>query len=750
MRISLVAVVLLSLLVVGGCAKGGNGIIPTVTLSITTPVNANPSAIYPTQTVTITAATTTPANAPVSWNLTGPGAILSTTPASATAAATATYQAPACVSQTVCIGSTQPALTATMTGSSPTVSATLDITVVDLTTEVAPSTLTVGTGLTQQFTAVAVPDDAPQTMTWNCSANGVPCTNFIPDPNVPGAYLYTADDKCSGNCVQISAASTLDPNGCTPNPKFCTIAAVSLASRVNGTYAFQFSGYDNGSNPIAMAGTFTAVNGTITAPGIEEVLTKSGPSGQSPIQITGGNYTPSSSDPNNSNNAGTLTLLPSGSYPYKFQVVLDGAGDLEMIESDSNGTGSGIAKISNPKNFNGTTDQTYSFGFTGVDSNGKRLGYVGVLPMNGSGSITGGQVDGNDNGTAGSYSSVGGTYSQDACNCGLWHVTGLTLASGTTLDFDFFVASGTSTSKSNPLTFYAISVDTVGSSHPAAVSGTMVLQDSSQTYNNAAFNTSSVAALTGVNGSSTNVSLTLGLTDGNGDFFGTFDQNNAGTVLSAVQFPGASQSPSPYTYTSSGTPANNGRYLFQMLGNPTLTPPGAPLPFVLYASGAGGGFLLDQSSSSVMTGTMNPQGNIALGLSGSEFPGTYAAATTVSASSAISPIAANLFATWAQGSAGSGSCTAQCVIGTQYPGLQTMTGTYTLSDSGTGSIPLTAPSTETYVIYAVNTTGCKTTAKNANPVCAIQSFYIMGSCTIVSPATTCSSGPPSSILYAQE
>ena len=66
------------------------------------------------------------------------------------------------------------------------------------------------------------------------------------------------------------------------------------------------------------------------------------------------------------------------------------------------------------------------------------------------------------------------------------------------MDFDFFIASGTA-SKTNPLTFYAISTDPVAT-HPA-VSGTMVLQDSTQTYNNAAFKGTSVSALTGVNGS---------------------------------------------------------------------------------------------------------------------------------------------------------------------------------------------------------------------------------------------------------
>jgi hypothetical protein len=250
----------------------------------------------------------------------------------------------------------------------------------------------------------------------------------------------------------------------------------------------------------------------------------------------------------------------------------------------------------------------------------------------------------------------------------------------------------------------------------------------------------SVAALTGVSGSSTNVSLTLGLTDGNGDFTGTFDQNNAGTIISVNQPPPpascATGTVCIFSYTYTAGSSTNGRYTFQMLGNPNASPVVSPLTFVLYASGANRGFLLDQSSSSVMTGTMASQGNIGLGLSSSEVPGTFAAATTVSSSPTLSPIAANLFATWAEPTGS--PCTATCLTGTQYPGLQTMTGTYTISTSGTGSIALTAPSTETYVIYAVNTIGCKSTAKNANPVCAVQSFYMMGSCTIPSGQSSCS------------
>jgi hypothetical protein len=719
----LFAVALLSLALAGGCAKGGNGTgppPPTVDVTITSP-NVNAGTIYPTQSLTLQAKVSNATTTTVTWSLSGAGTLTPVTPP--TTPATATYVAPATAGSAT--------ITATLTADT-SVKGSLTLTIVDITTDVAPSALSVGKGLIQQFTAVAVPDDVPQTFTWTCTANGVPCVNFSPAPNVssPGLAVYTATDPCSNsNCVQISAASTLDPAGCSPNPKNCTIAKASLLTyRVSGTYAFRFSGYDSNHNPVAVVGTFTASLGTIIS-GIEDEMTSSG---LVPHSITGGSYTPISASDPNSNNAGTLTLT-TGAFPDKFQVVLDGGGDIEMIESDGQGTGSGIAQKSSSSNLF-TGNQTYAFGFTGVDSVGKRVGYVGVLPMNGSGMIIGGQMDVNDNGNATDICGAGpctitnATYTPDACNCGLWHMT-LTPGSASPMNFDFFISSG-GANKGNPLTFYAISTDPVAI-HPA-VSGTMVLQDSSLTYDINHFKGTSVSALTGVNAGNANVSLTLGSTDGNGNFSGQFDQNNAGVILSGAQFPPTGST--SYTYAATGTPPA-GRYTFNMLGDPTANPVKAPLPFVLYASGANRGFLLDQSSPSVMTGTMNPQGPGSLSFGGTEMPGTYAAATTGSGSSAVTPIAANLLLT----SPGGGVFN---VSGTQYPGSQAVTGTYDLSVSGfqngTGKIMLTPPA-QTYVIYILESSGpCN---PQTSPVCAIQSFLMMD---------VDNTNPNASIIFAQQ
>lgn len=697
----LFAVALMSLALAGGCAKGGNGVIPpqpSVVVTITSPVNTNPAAIYPTQTLTLTATVSNATSTAVTWTCTPTADCANFTPG----ATTATYVAPA-------TAGVQATITATLTADS-SVTDGITLNVIDITTDVSPTTLSVGSGLTQQFTAVAVPDAAPQTFTWTCTVKGVACKTFTQDPHVSGLAYYTAADNCSGNnCVQISAVSTLDPNGCAAN---CTVAKVSLVtSRVSGTYAFQFSGFDGSNNATAFAGTFTASNGAITT-GLEERLTASG---WAKYTITGGSYIPTSSDPNNSNNAGTLTLT-TGVFPSTFQVALDGAGDLQMIESDAQGTGSGIAQKSASSN-QFALPQTYAFGFAGVDASGNRVGYVGVLPMNNNGSIAGGQLDANDNGNATSFCGTGpctvsGSYTADACNCGLWHMT-LNAGSASLLNFDFFISSGT-TGKTNPLTFYAVSTDPVAT-HPA-VSGTMVLQDSTQTYNNAAFKGTTVSALSGAAASGAgNVSLTLGSTDGKGSFSGQFDQNNAGTILSAVQFPPVTGT-NNYTYAATGT---NGRYTFNLLGNPGASPVVAPLPFILYASGANRGFLLDQSSSSVMTGTMNPQGKGGGILSGSTLPGTYAVATTSSGNYGVRPIAGNFLFT-----SPGGTPPAYNVSGMQYqfPGAaQTATGTYTLNDLGTGTITLTAPSAQNYVIYAVDTSGCTAT----NPICQIQDFLMI-------------------------
>jgi hypothetical protein len=704
----LLATALLSLALATGCATGGNG--PCVSNCATIAVSAtsngipNVTVIGLNLTITFTAVVSNITPTAVNWTITG--ASCSGSGASnpcgyftSTSASTAIYQAPSSVPSNPSIS-----IVATLQSDS-SVTGSLSAKIVPITTDVAPATLNIGKGLTQQFTAVAVPDNAPQTFTWTCTANGNPCASFMQDPNVSGLAYYNGQDTCTGNgCVHISAAATVNSSGCSAGT--CTVAeATPVASRLTGNstkpslFAFRFSGYDNNGKQVFVAGTFTATNGSITS-GVEDEIAWNGSqyAVTTNLPITGGTYAPTAV-PNSSNNAGALTLtLPSGVYPNQFQAVLDGAGDIQMIESDGHGYGSGIVEASaNSSQFN-SGSQTFAFGFTGIDSSANRVGYAGLLPTNGSGTVPSGEMDINDNGNTGnicgtSPCTFAGQYAADSSISGLWH---LTMISAVTMHFDFFIANGT-TNANTPLTIYAISTDPVDAQH-AAVLGTMVLQDSTQTYNNAAFNGTSVSPLIGVSQGVANVSLTLGTTDGAGDFSGQFDQNNAGTILSVSSFPPTGSN--AYTYAAASS--SNGRYIFQMLGNPNASPVVAPLPFVLYASGANRGFLLDQSSTSVMTGTMIPQPDkVVDDFFPSAVPGTYALATNAvsdSTTASTAFIASNLLLT------STGNQTYN-VNGTQNPGSKSITGNYSLNlTSGAGAIALTSPETSNYVVYFVDLT----------------------------------------------
>jgi len=706
----LFAVALLSLALASGCAKGGNGTGPppiTIDVTITSPENVIASAVYPTQSLTLTATVTGTTNTAVTWSLSGAGTLTPVTPP--TTPATATYVAPATAAPQVTV-------TATLASDS-SKTGTLPITVQPVSVVVTPTAVTVGQGLVQQFTAVAVPDDAPQTFTWTCTPSSA-CGGFVPGPNNSDVAVYTAPSS-SQTGVEVTATSTVAQTPAGFDQAKVQVATLRLPA---GAYAFRFSGFDNSNNPVAVAGSLTvAANGSIS--GVEDVLT-AGATTQYTIAL--GSYIPISSN----NNLGTLTLPLSSGTTNTYTAVLTSSGIMRMIESDGAGSGSGVLQKSAANTVFNNGAQTFVFGFTGVDLTGNRVGYVGMLPMTPSGTggtITGGLLDSNDNGSTISVCSsppctLTGTY-QVVAN-GLWHMT---LNTGTTtLQFDFFVSAGTAQTKTgpNPLTLYAISTDPVDSTHPA-LSGSMVYQvPMTSGYNNAAFAGTSVSNLTGA---TANVSLTVGTTDGTsggaggaGGFTGTFDQNNNGTITSV-----GPAAPFSYTYVATGT--TNGRYTFQMLGNPNASPVVPPVPFVLYASGANRGFLLDQSSSAVMTGTMDPQPTKAVNYTPSELPGSYAAATISNSNSTlVQPVVQNLLLT----SPGGGVYN---VTGTQntQSGSQALTGLYTMTLTGTGTITLTAPAAATYAIYAID-------FDSANSV--ITDFMMMGT----------TSGTRSSIIFAQQ
>ena len=727
------AAALLSLALATGCATGGSGpcAVNCASIDVTNTsagiVNVNEAPVGG-AVIQFTATVSNLSSNTVTWSI-SPSSCGSACGTLATNADdTATYTSPAAVP-----ASADNPVTITATSqSNPSVTGTFPITIVDVTTSVVPVSPKVGAGLAQEFTALATPDNAQQTFgNWTCTNKNGDCTSELAAcSNVTGACM-TYTPQSGETSVNIIAAPT---SGCGTSNANCTPATPTVvASRVSGTYGFQFSGYDHNGKQVMAAGTFTAsASGTgATISGVEDQVSWNGTQYAPSTGVSiSGTYQGAT------NNSGTLKLNGN-----TFNVVMNGGGDIRLAEADSNGALYGVAEPSSTTNLDPkSTPWNFAFGFTGADSSSSaaRVGFAGLLTTDGNGTITSGLMDTNDGGNtsnicgASPCTLTGGTYS--ASGGGRWSLQFSSAASNpctgsdtTCQHFDFFVGKGTATA-SNPLTLYAISTSTVDATHPALL-GEVAFQatptNKSGVYDNSAFNGTSVSALTGVDGNSSVVSLTLGLTDGTsggangtGNFAGQFDQNDAGTILT-YPAPSTSQSAFIYTYVAtSNLAANNnaGRYIFQMLGNPAASPVVAPIPFVLYASGPNRGFLLDQNSTAVMTGTMTatkaPSGGT---FTPATITGTYGMATknsslTSPASCSLMPscaIAGNLLLT-SPGLIGSNTMPSYVVNGT-LNGQTISKGSYNIvnfnSVGGIGSLSATTASgAANYVIYAIDGT----------------------------------------------
>ncbi len=588
------------------------------------------------------------------------------------------------------------------------------ITVLPITVSVAPTPVNAGEGtalipVIQQFTAVTIPDNAPQTFTWSVSCGGGSCGTVAQDPNNSGLAVYTAPAApptgCtnSNNCVTVTATSTLNPS----SPSSGAAKVMVVSSRVLGAYGFRFAGFDNSQNRLALVGTVTfSSGGSVVGGVVDQVIATGGSAGHHQYAITSGLYQPSTLNDNNTNEAGTLTLGFSNGTAIQFQIVLNAAGEIRMVESDGKGTGSGVMQATTTPSQIKAASQTFAFLLTGVDPIGKRTSFAGLVTLDGTASATtqgnvSGMMDINDGGTTGAFSTMTGHYGPIPVD-GLWPLT--ISAGGNTWAFDFYVGSGQTQNGKDPLRLFAISTDPP-SVHPL-LSGTLEFQDPSVTYDKTALNSTAISHLDGLSsaGSNTNVALVVASGDSNGNIAGSFDANNAGTLVSAQSFT------CTYVPQPGGTCTNAqqfcGRYTMTMLGNST-TCGGTPLSFVLYATGANRGFLLDQSTA-VMVGAMDPQAstNNANGtFADSALPGPFVAATVSNGTSGVGPLASNLLLSF-QGLDNSGTPIATAA-GTVYsPAATSVTGTYDIQFTGTGTITLTpsgAANADKFVFYAIDT-----------------------------------------------
>jgi hypothetical protein len=218
------------------------------------------------------------------------------------------------------------------------------------------------------------------------------------------------------------------------NPAPPPTAGPYSASSLNGTYAFEMSGQDQGGF-FARIGSFAANGaGGITGGALD--LSSGIVPGAVTLTITSGSYMIGT------NGKGTLSLVDSAGETIGLSIVMTSTTAGLITETDGSATASGNFTVQDtttfatfPTNFNGP----YVFDVSGVDPNGAGESIVGQFAANGAGGFTNGVADVNDDFTASGPLPITGTFARDATYGATFGRGTATLSiNGTTINFAFY------------------------------------------------------------------------------------------------------------------------------------------------------------------------------------------------------------------------------------------------------------------------------------------------------------------------
>jgi hypothetical protein len=617
----------------GGTSGGGGG--GGVSLSLTP--SSNPTIVGVSLTQQFTANVTGTSNHSVTWSVSGSGC---TGAACGVIDSNGLFAAPAAPPNpaTVTVKATS-AADSSKSGS-------VTVKIVHISVTVLPPSTTVALNGTQQFTAQVSP---PTGVTWTMTGTG--CSgSTCGTVDVNG--LYTAPSSLPNPAsVKVTATSTADAAG----TDFATVTLVtSFNSRLNGTYAFRFSGFD-GSGAVSSAGNFQADGSGTIVSGIQDVNRASGV--QQSLPFTG-TYSVGS------DNRGTMTLITVlGTTIYTF--AISASGEIIFIEFDNSGTrGAGIIDKATTPFSTAQVSGPYVMNLLGSDSANKRIGFAGLFQAN-AGNLTSGAADLNDNGVSSSSSSVSGTYTVGSNGRGTMHFVAPGVGAGT-FNFSFYIV--------NKDKLYFVSTDTAASSD--RLGGLVLSQDTTTSFSNASFTGHTVFSLTGEESSVSNVAAVGILNpDGAGAIATTsmVDENNAGLIISQQTLSG--------TYTM----GSNGRGTISLSGSVPAT------SFAVYAITKNKAFLLDIASTAVLSGFLEPQ---AANLGPSTIQGVFVTGSVPSASNiaGISTLDGVSSFTGVQD---------ESTPSANIPG-EVVNGSYTVASNGRGTMTLTSPATTNRVLYIIN------------------------------------------------
>ena len=391
--------------------------------------------------------------------------------------------------------------------------------------------------------------------------------NISGTPTVAGTSNFTVmvtDSSTPPQTTTQSLSITINPGGANN-------------TELSGHYAFLLSGYNLHGNRVAVAGSFVASGTGVITSGVEDV-NDSGSAPQTNLTLTG-TYSVGA------DNRGTISITNSAGASYTMATAVGTlvGGTAEkgsVLEFDSSGyTMSGVIELQNSADFyNGAVTGNYAFGFTGSDMAGSRMDLSGEFTANGSGGITGGIFDADDNGTITASAAITNTstYTVGASSGtgrGTARLDGLLSAPA---DYAFYMVSAGK----------LLVISTDAASSLGLVTGE-VDQQSGGPFSIASLDATDVMGFESTTTGGSRSILGIGAFDGSGNASFSFDDNTAGTLTSVT---------GSGTYTPPD--AATGRF--------TLTLPQGMSDLVGYLVAPNQGFLIG-TGSGVAAGTFEQQ-----------------------------------------------------------------------------------------------------------------------------------------------
>jgi len=541
---------------------------------------------------------------------------------------------------------------------------------------ITPTSATIAIGGQQQF-ETKVTGSTNMTVDWSVSGAGCSGSGC---GTISSSGLYKAPASVpSPATVIVKASSQID----VAQSASATVSIVAnLDAKLDGEYAFQFTGFDS-NGVYQAAGSFTADGaGNVTA-GLEDVNNTAGPATSVPFI---GTYNVSG------DNRGVLTISSAmGMQVFRFALNVAGT-KARFIEFDASGIrGAGEIDKQDPSAFKvSLLKGAYVLKLAGIDTLNARIGALGIFDFDGGGNILGGSMDVNDGGTVSpTFASFAGIYRVDSTGRGIANLNIPGFAGGA-FRFAFYVVSTTK------LLF--ISMDQLSPSNPL-FGGPAELQ-SGAPFLSSVLSGPTVFSLSGEEASTPQIIVGWIWFDGVSQPFVHFDQNTGGTVKTGNELTGA------YAVGVNGPGTLN-------LDNSN----GQNRVWYVYTIGQNHAFMMDASSAEVGMGELNPQ-TVAPPFSNADILGTYLLGSgeplisTATLSSGVSGFdGKNAISGTEDISISSGLTVAQAI-----------TGSYSVSSSlntGRGTLILTSPSGKTFALWVTSDAevlGLETDSSNAHPV----------------------------------